>query len=55
MLDVVRRANVFWVAGSAMAEEPARSTISELLVPRARTAHTVLDLDYRPVLWANAD
>ena len=51
--DVVRRANVFWVAGSAMAEEPARSMISELLVARARAPHTVLDLDYRPVLWTD--
>jgi 5-dehydro-2-deoxygluconokinase len=44
---------VLWVAGSAMAEEPARSTITELLATRQRRHHTVLDLDYRPVLWAS--
>jgi 5-dehydro-2-deoxygluconokinase len=46
---------VFWVAGSAMAEEPARSTIVELLRIRGRERHTVLDLDYRPMLWADPD
>jgi 5-dehydro-2-deoxygluconokinase len=42
---------VLWIAGSAMAEEPARSTIEHILAQRARRAHTVLDLDYRPMLW----
>jgi 5-dehydro-2-deoxygluconokinase len=44
---------VLWVAGSAMAEEPARSTIRALLDERGRRPHTVLDLDYRAVLWAS--
>ena len=30
-------------------------TISELLVERASLPHTVLDLDYRPVLWTDAN
>jgi 5-dehydro-2-deoxygluconokinase len=38
-----------------MAEDPARATIVGLLAARGRTPHTVLDLDYRPVLWAAAD
>lgn len=42
---------LLWVAGSAMAEEPARSTISAMLRSRARRPHTVVDLDYRAVLW----
>ena len=42
---------VLWVAGSAMAEEPARSTISGILDSRSRKVHTVLDLDYRAALW----
>ncbi len=44
---------VLWIAGSAMAEEPARSTIGDLLANRRRRAHTVLDLDYRAVLWSS--
>jgi 5-dehydro-2-deoxygluconokinase len=46
---------VLWIAGSAMAEEPARSTITGLLATRGRRHHTVLDLDYRAILWASAD
>jgi 5-dehydro-2-deoxygluconokinase len=42
---------VLWIAGSAMGEEPARSTISGILSSRGRCSHTVLDLDYRAVLW----
>jgi len=49
VLDV----NVLWIAGSAMAEEPARSTITGMLGARDRRPHTVLDLDYRPMLWAS--
>lgn len=49
-IDEVR---VLWIAGSAMAEEPARSTIAGLLDRRARRPHTVLDLDYRPALWSS--
>lgn len=45
--------NVFWIAGSAMAEEPARSTITSMLDARERRPHTVLDLDYRVTLWAS--
>lgn len=54
-LDATTIVPVLWVAGSAMAEEPARATIVGLLAARGRRPHTVLDLDYRPVLWAAAD
>ena len=37
-----------------MAEEPARSTISVLLAAEDERADTVLDLDYRPVLWTDS-
>jgi len=47
VLDV----NVLWIAGSSMAEEPARSTVTGMLAARERRPHTVLDLDYRPTLW----
>ena len=42
---------VLWVAGSAMAEQPARSTITGILATRRRRPHMILDLDYRAVLW----
>jgi 5-dehydro-2-deoxygluconokinase len=51
--EVVADVEVLWVAGSAMAQEPARTTITALLETRRRRRHTVLDLDYRPQLWAS--
>ena len=51
--ETVRDVAVLWVAGSAMAEEPARSTITGILATRGRRSHTVLDLDYRPMLWTS--
>jgi len=44
---------VLWVAGSAMAEEPARTTITDMLHRRGRRTHTVVDLDYRAALWSS--
>lgn len=52
-MPAARDVAVLWIAGSAMAEEPARSTITSILSGRGRRPHTVLDLDYRPVLWAS--
>ena len=54
-VEAVRTVAVFWVAGSSMAEEPARSTVTGLLAARSRAQHTVLDLDYRASLWADPD
>jgi 5-dehydro-2-deoxygluconokinase len=51
--EAVTAVPVLWVAGSAMAEEPARATIVDLLARRERRRHTVLDLDYRRVLWSS--
>jgi len=50
-LDVVRSAPLFWLAGSRFAEEPSRSAAMAALEARGRTAHTVVDLDYRPMFW----
>ena len=36
-----------------MAEQPARTTIAGILATRARRPHTVLDLDYRAMLWSS--
>ena len=53
-LDLVRSVPVLWIPGSRMAWEPSASTIVEVLRARARRAHTVLDLDYRPMFWSSA-
>jgi len=51
--DVVEQVPIFWVAGSRVAFEPARATVTELLEWRGRRRHTVVDLDYRPMFWSD--
>jgi 5-dehydro-2-deoxygluconokinase len=50
-LDAVRAAGVFWTTGTGLCEEPSRSTTIAALDARARRAHTVHDLDWRPMFW----
>ena len=52
-LDVVRDVPVLWIPASCVAWEPSRSTIHEVLGVRDRRAHTVLDLDWRPMFWSS--
>ncbi|OLF10488.1 5-dehydro-2-deoxygluconokinase [Actinophytocola xinjiangensis] len=53
--DVVRDVPALWVTGTGMSAEPARGTQRAVLEHRARRAHTVLDLDYRPMFWPDQD
>lgn len=46
---------VFWVTGTSMSAEPAASTTLAMLRTRGRRAHTVVDLDYRPMFWPSAE
>lgn len=52
-LDVVHDVPVLWISGGALAAEPSRSTTRTLLEARSRRRHTILDLDFRPVMWAS--
>jgi 5-dehydro-2-deoxygluconokinase len=54
-LDVVREVPVLWIPASRAAWEPSRSTTTTVLEARGRRAHTVLDLDWRPMFWLDAD
>ena len=49
--DVVREVPILWVPVGALAAEPSRGTVNSLLRMRARRAHTIVDLDWRPALW----
>ncbi|MGC0417021.1 5-dehydro-2-deoxygluconokinase [Embleya sp. AB8] len=49
--DLVRRVPVLWVTGTGVSVEPSRGTHLRMLAARGRRAHTVLDLDYRPMFW----
>ena len=42
---------LLWMTGTGLSEEPSRSATLGALRRRAARAHTVFDLDYRPMLW----
>ncbi|MEV6105012.1 5-dehydro-2-deoxygluconokinase [Streptomyces sp. NPDC051940] len=52
-LDAVRSAAVFWMTGTGLCEEPSRSATLAALQARGRRAHTVFDLDWRPMFWTD--
>ncbi|MQA86324.1 MAG: 5-dehydro-2-deoxygluconokinase [Streptosporangiales bacterium] len=54
-LDAVRAARVFWVTVTGLSLEPSRGAHHEALAARGRTAHTVVDLDYRPMFWESRE
>ena len=57
--ELLDRAPLVIVSGTLLADEPARSTTLRVLADRARSRHrrpvsfTILDLDWRPTLWAD--
>ncbi|MGW1884736.1 5-dehydro-2-deoxygluconokinase [Streptomyces sp. NPDC001970] len=51
-LDAVRSATVFWMTGTGLCEEPSRAATLAALRARGRKAHTVFDLDWRPMFWS---
>jgi 5-dehydro-2-deoxygluconokinase len=44
---------ILWIPASRFSAQPSRSTVTTLLARRARRAHTVFDLDWRPMFWAS--
>jgi len=52
-LDAVRGARVLWFTVTGLSQQPSRSTHFVALEARGRAAHTVIDLDYRPMFWSN--
>ncbi|RHW23933.1 5-dehydro-2-deoxygluconokinase [Nocardioides immobilis] len=59
-LDLVRDVPVFWVTGTGVSVEPARTTQLTMLEHRGRPTpgsgrHTILDLDWRPMFWPSPD
>jgi 5-dehydro-2-deoxygluconokinase len=51
-LDAVRAARVFWATGTGLSDEPSRGALLGAMEARAGGV-TVLDLDYRPMFWAD--
>jgi 5-dehydro-2-deoxygluconokinase len=54
-LDAVRDAGVFWTTVTGLSQEPSRSAHHAAWVARERRPFTVLDLDYRPIFWADRE
>jgi 5-dehydro-2-deoxygluconokinase len=56
-LDAVVAADVFWVTGTGLCQEPSRAATMAALEARANGDHgiTVLDLDYRPMFWPSRE
>jgi 5-dehydro-2-deoxygluconokinase len=54
-LDAIRAADIFWVTGTGLCQEPSRTATLAGLRARGRSGITVLDLDYRPMFWSSRD
>jgi 5-dehydro-2-deoxygluconokinase len=52
-LETVADVSILWVPTGSLAQQPARATLQSILRHRNRRRHTILDLDWRPALWAS--
>jgi 5-dehydro-2-deoxygluconokinase len=52
-LEAIRDAEVFWATVTGLSQEPSRTAHAAAWEARARRRHTILDLDYRPMFWAD--
>jgi 5-dehydro-2-deoxygluconokinase len=50
-LDAIRNADIFWVTGTGLSQEPSRSATLAALKARGKRGVTIFDLDYRPMFW----
>jgi 5-dehydro-2-deoxygluconokinase len=53
-LAAVAAADIFWVTGTGLCQEPSRTATMTALEARGGHGLTVLDLDYRPMFWSSA-
>ncbi|WP_439662140.1 5-dehydro-2-deoxygluconokinase [Lentzea sp. HUAS TT2] len=53
--SLTREVPLLWVTGTGVSAEPARTSQRMMLANRARSGHTVLDLDYRPMFWPDVE
>ncbi|PRI11111.1 5-dehydro-2-deoxygluconokinase [Leucobacter massiliensis] len=51
-LDAVREAGILWFTLTGLSEEPSRAAHHAALAARHGRRHTIFDLDYRPMFWA---
>lgn len=51
----VEQARCFWVSVGALAQGPTAQSCFDWIASRERTAHTLVDLDYRPSMWPSIE
>lgn len=51
--NAIRRARILWLTVTGFSQEPSRAAQFAALELRQRADHTILDLDYRPMFWAD--
>jgi len=54
-LDAVRSASVYWATVTGLSADPSRSAHFAAWEARGRVPLTILDLDYRPMFWKDAE
>ncbi len=54
-LQAIQDAAVYWSTVTGLSQEPSRTAHFRAWAARARRAHTVLDLDWRPMFWPDAN
>ncbi|MDX6724586.1 MAG: 5-dehydro-2-deoxygluconokinase [Solirubrobacteraceae bacterium] len=54
-MEAIRAARVLWVTVTGLSQEPSRSATLAALEERAKSAITILDLDYRPMFWESRE
>ena len=52
-LQAIREAKVYWSTLTGLSQEPSRAAHFRAWEARTRRSHTVLDLDWRPMFWAD--
>jgi 5-dehydro-2-deoxygluconokinase len=52
-LEAIRAARVYWSTVTGLSQEPSRAAHFAAFEARGRRTHTILDLDYRPMFWAD--
>jgi 5-dehydro-2-deoxygluconokinase len=52
-LEAIARCDVYWTTVTGLSQEPSRSAHYSAWAARKRRAHTILDLDYRPMFWSS--
>lgn len=52
-LGAVASAGILWLTVTGLSREPSRAAHFAALEARGRARHTVLDLDWRPMFWAD--